>query len=72
MSSTAELIRRIHDLEVRYPSDLLHNGHQYVPQTQHLSGPLARAIRRLRSRQRIQEMQAVTGWRTIRIHRVAA
>jgi hypothetical protein len=68
MSSAAQ-IQRVRSAEQRYPSDLLHNGHQYVHGWRRPKAAFTRAARRLRSDLRIRELEAVEGC-VLRIHRV--
>ena len=56
--------------EVRFPSDLVHNGHQYIRGCRRESPTLTRAVRRIRSSLCIAELQAVLQPQILRVHRV--
>ena len=62
---------RIYRSEIAYPSDLVHNGHQYIRGHQCESPALQRALHRIKSHERIWKLNAVIS-RVIRLHRVGA
>ena len=69
MSSPTQ-IQSVRTSEQRYPSDLVHNGHQYIHGHLRDSPEVRKAIRRIRSERRIAELEAVTGCRILRLHRI--
>jgi hypothetical protein len=61
--------KQVRKSEVAFPSDLVHNGHQYIRGCRRETPALTLAVRRIRNNRRIAELQAEMP-RILRVHRV--